>query len=318
MVAVPYLAWAIAHSYYDDSARNSDIVANSGTDGSLALIAGTHLGTAGPLALIFVALLTILERRSHKGAGDPANFVLLIAALASYMLFGAELFYVNDMFCCGRLNTVFKLYYQAWIGASIVAGVGLFTWRRLHLRLTGKSLMASRAAAVLAIALAIGPIYYPIAAAVTKADGYRGDATLDGLSWMSLRSDLRDEHAAIMWLRENVREQAVIVEATGTSYSDSGRIAGSTGLPTVFGWRGHERQWRSDPSVWRSRAALVERLYETPDAQIARQVTKQYGIKYLIVGDRERETYPGIETSKFDDLGVRVFENESTVIYRLE
>ena len=301
MVGVPYFAWLLTHLTF-----NVDATATDGV---------TRLMVAGPLALLFVSSLATLAWRSSRGASDSTQFVLILAALISYMLFWVELFFVHDLFG-NRMNTMFKLYYEAWIAVALIAGFGTHAWMRLHRRLTGRALVASRTAAVVAAVLAIGPIYYPVAAAATRVDEYGGKVTLDGLAWLAERSP--DEYAAIQWLRANADGQPVIAEAVGGSYSESGRISEATGLPAVIGWTGHENQWRSDSAVFAGREQDVRELYETSDGSRAGQIVGEYDITFVVVGDRERSTYAGIDVSKFDTLGDRVFEQGAVVIYRLQ
>ena len=48
-------------------------------------------------------------------------FALILAAAGFYLLAGAELFRIVDLFG-NRMNTVFKVYYQAWILLGIAGG----------------------------------------------------------------------------------------------------------------------------------------------------------------------------------------------------
>jgi uncharacterized membrane protein len=39
----------------------------------------------------------------------------------------------------------------------------------------------------------------------------------------------------------------VVVEAVGRSYGTGNRFSAYTAVPTIFGWPGHQAQWRGDP-----------------------------------------------------------------------
>jgi YYY domain-containing protein len=299
-VVVPYLIWAIAHLEFNDLARPADTV--------------TRLVATLPLMAATVGLFTALVVRSRQGAPGEEQFLLLATLLAVYLLYGAELFYVHDLFG-NRMNTVFKFYYQAWIILSVAGAYGLWWWWRAHPSLRGAGQWASRTAAVLACVLLVGCLYYPIAAAVSKTGSFRASPTLDGLRYVSESAPA--ERRAIEFLRHAARPGDRVVEAVGGSYTEFGRVSGSTGLAAVLGWPGHERQWRGDTSLYSDRERDVERLYTTPDAAEARRLIEMYGVDYVIVGRREPEKYPALNAAKFDELGERVFDEDGFVIYRV-
>ena len=61
-----------------------------------------------------------------RGAWEPAVSFALLAVSASYLLImGAELFFVHEAQAPARANTVFKLWYQAWILQSAGGAAGL-------------------------------------------------------------------------------------------------------------------------------------------------------------------------------------------------
>ena len=62
-------------------------------------------------------------------------------------------------------------------------------------------------------------------------------------SWKRIFAEDAD---AIRWLKENIQDSPVVLEANGDSYSDYERVSAMTGLPTVMGWYVHEWLWRND------------------------------------------------------------------------
>ena len=135
---------------------------------------------------------------------------------------------------------------------------------------------------------------------------------------------------AIQWVRDNVPRDAVVVESPVvacpneprgcSSYTEAARISQSTGRPTVLGWYGHERQWRSSEkhSGIDARLADVRELYETQDVERAGAILRKYDADYIVVGDRERGAYGADGLAKFTELGEVVFGDESGVlIYEL-
>ncbi len=298
-IALPYLTWSVTHLRYNDLARSGDEI--------------SRLFSTLPLMIAVIILFVALTARARAGAPDAEQFVLLAGLLAVYLLFGAELFYVDDLFG-NRMNTVFKFYYQAWIILSMVGGYGTYWWWRAHSKFSGRVMAASRTAAVLAFVLLLGALYYPVAAIFSKPD-FKASPTLDALAYV--KRAYPEEAAGIAKLISESKAGERIVEAVGGSYTDFGRISGSTGLATVLGWPGHENQWHGSDQSFRGREADVAQLYSTPDAETARVIIRKYGIDYVIAGKRELQKYPEFKMEKFELVGEVFFRQGDFVIYRV-
>ena len=84
----------------------------------------------------------------------------------------------------------------------------------------------------------------------------------------------------------------------------------------MIGWPWHQIQQRTAYSfAIDDRARDVREIYETLSGKRALELLLQYQVKYVVVGDLERITYPGNGLSKFEVLGRKVFENDRTGIY---
>lgn len=236
----------------------------------------------------------------------PLVFALLLFCVAVLLTLGTEFFFIRDIFGT-RMNTIFKLYYQAWITMSLAAVVGTI-WLLRRLSLIPRVIWGAGLALLLGTSL-----LYPVAATWTKAGRFAGDATLNGMAWFADTPD----YAAIRWLNEHVDGQPVVLEATGGSYSEYGRISMATGLPTVLGWDFHEQQWRGSYEEPGRRKPLIERMYTTTDVQEAKQLLDEFGVRYVIVGDLERRTYTLTEgqVDKFRAFMSPVFEGERVLIF---
>ena len=164
---------------------------------------------------------------------------------------------IKDVFYGGapRLNTIFKLSYQAWALLSVAGAVTLVVaaQRALRGRQPAAWLFAPAAALV-----ALGLVFVVIATP-NRTDGFTGETTIDGLAFLA-RSDPA-EYDLTRWLEANVPRGEIILEATGrqygpgpegeplvtdgsVDYGDGGRISSRTGRPTYVGWYFHEIQWR--------------------------------------------------------------------------
>jgi uncharacterized membrane protein len=173
------------------------------------------------------------------------------------------------------------------------------------------------------VALSIG-LLYPYYAVQTRSEEFRGPltaetrqpATLNGLARVERNNP--GEYAALLWLRENTVGDAVIVEAVGGAYSEYGRISANTGRPTLLGWANHQYQWRgSDTPEPPIRERAVEQIYTLPAQNWAEtaDLLNRYNVRYIIVGQLERRTYPNLQEEKFRVRLPVVFENESMTIY---
>ena len=281
------------------------------------------LGGEAEVARFFYTLpLALLVSLATYGALSPYRasertglvFGLLIVALGLMLLLGPELLYLVDFFGT-RMNTVFKLYYQAWILLAVAGPFAIYyLWR---VGSSGSALTRWALygwSAVILVALAAS-LYYPFAAAYSKSVGFRGEATLDGLAYVARQSEA--EYEAIKKLRREARAGDGLLEAVGADYTDFGRISASTGLPTVLGWPGHELQWRGSSRPFTGREDDVALIYQTEDPAAARELLDKYGIKYVYVGLRERRKYGEDGLAKFATFMEEFFVMDNVIIYRL-
>ncbi len=264
-------------------------------------------------------------------------FVLLLIGTGALLTIGPEFLYLRDNFGV-RMNTIFKFYYQAWILFGVAAILALhYLWQFADGRRRtedGKdsppssvfglrSILPTLLTAAYIVALSIG-LLYPYYAVQSRSQEFRGPltaetrrpATLNGLA--NVERGNPGEYAAILWLRENTAGDAVIVEAVGGAYSQYGRISANTGRPTLLGWANHQYQWRgSDTPEPPIRERAVEQIYTLPRQNWAEtaDLLNRYNVRYIIVGQLERTTYPNLQEEKFRARLPIVFENESVTIY---
>ncbi len=286
-----------------------------------------------PLVLLATAAVYVALRRVHsevaeepssvsaglqhfQGDGSVAasTFPLTLIALAALLFIGPELFYLVDVFN-NRMNTIFKLYYQAWVLLAVAGSYALYYLGSRYSRASPWVRVPGYVWAGLVVLGVVVSVYYPLAAGHTKTSGLAGEATLDGLAYVAQESP--GELAGIQWLKKNHSQGDVIVEAVGDDYSSHGRVSASTGIPTILGWPGHEEQWRGSRKPFEGRPEAVERLYQTGDPQEAREIQNRYSVTYIIVGPRERAKYGIQDAKKFDALGDVAFQEGDVVIYRV-
>jgi len=298
LTIVPWMIWVVTHLMFNDSAQASDVISRLPVTGLLGGVAGV--------------LIAVVMTRARRGADDGAHFVMILAALALYLLFAAELFFVHDLFG-NRMNTVFKFYYQAWIVLSVVGGYGIHIWAKHHGTFSGRSKFVSRTAIIVFAVLAGSSLYFPIASAVTKTVSSGLGPDLDSLSFLEERND--DEFNVITDLRNYRDSDDILVEAVGGSYTDFGRIAGSSGVPTLLGWTFHETQWHGSDELFQGREEDVRTIYTTSDQDELQSLIDNYDLTIVVVGPRETSTYGNIDLAMFDTLGDRIIEHGDYTVF---
>jgi len=246
-----------------------------------------------------------------KTVGLALTMILVCASFTLIMI--PELIIVSDQFG-SRMNTVFKLYYQAWILMSISFGTAAYYIGYLLIKSNGvQKLIAASFGCVLVVLLSIC-LYYAPAAAFTKVDT-SDIKSLDGLDYIKNKNP--DELAAINFLINSSNKHDALVEAVGTSYSEYGRISSSTGIPTILGWPAHEIQWRGSDLGLSQRANDVERIYQGLDPKETYALLDKYNVNYVYVGPRERRKYGISGLEKFETFMIKVFDADTVAIYKI-
>ena len=239
---------------------------------------------------------------------------LLLVAVGALLTTFTEFAFLRDTFGT-RMNTVFKFYYQAWVLLAIGAAFGVHavvaTWRGATP--AGRyARIAWAAASVLVVAAGFS---YTLAASASKTNGFSGRPTLDGTRYVA--EGQPDVYGAIRWLRQNARPGAVMLEATGGSYSEYNWVSAHSGVPTLLGWGGHELQWRGNYDEPGRREPDIAAIYQSSDLSRRAALLDVYGVDYVYVGPLERATYRLSEgqVNAFDRLMTRVYESGDVILF---
>ncbi|MEJ2076472.1 MAG: DUF2298 domain-containing protein [Acidobacteriota bacterium] len=272
------------------------------------------------LLVLFVRTPSIDERR--------ITGLLVVGCLLSLI---PEFFALNGDI--GRMNLVFKLYFEIWCLWSVSCAAGL-----VRLSSDTGADAARRIGNGWQVGLAVvlaAALLYPVLAfrarALDRTEGASGFG-LDGLAaladvrypWQGKTLRMKTDLAAIHWLQKKVSGAPTLAEAVTDDYGPGGRVSSATGLPTILGWPGHEiqqHQARDFRAEVRRRRADVRRLYSSTRSQDILPVLERYDVDFIMVGDLERAVYGEKGLAKFEaDAGVfwdRVFTQGDTVLYRV-
>ena len=111
----------------------------------------------------------------------------------------------------------------------------------------------------------------------------------------------------------------MVLEAPGDSYTGYERVSVATGLPTVLGWYVHEWLWRNDVAALNERAADIEKIYTSSDANEVSGLIKKYNISYIYIGKLEREKYPALNDKLLQTMGkVAYSDGVTTYIMKVQ
>ncbi|MHB8798799.1 MAG: DUF2298 domain-containing protein [Thermoanaerobaculia bacterium] len=261
----------------------------------LALVAGFAVKLpSAPVVLPLAAAAAALALAPGGGAGPERRAVLLLFAGAFLVTLGVDLFSVGG----DRMNTVFKLSFQAWALLAVASGPA-FAWVVAALR-DGEGGWRGPWPATAALFLGAAALYpltatparfaerFPRVApgescrafeAAPAPPGALGAGAagrsrgLDGTAFLAEAAlcvegrlvPLRYDGEGFAWLRANERGSPSILEAVLPEYRWGSRFSVHTGLPAVVGWSWHVRQHRAavPGSTVEKRIAEVDAFYRS-------------------------------------------------------
>jgi len=270
-----------------------------------------ELGTRGSGWMVIggigcvIALLAGWARAADQQRDRGLSTALFLAGAAATLVLLTELVRVDDSFGY-RLNTVFKLWLLAWIALAIAAGAlaGLAVERARASMLRPWRIGLATACVVVAIASTVTPV--AIAISRTQEGQTPG---LDATAYLD--ADLPGIRPAAARARATLDpRKAVVLQAIGDSYSEAGQLSAVSGVPTLLGWPGHERQWRADPPVV-ERRDQTDRIYAGEDDPTV--AARAAGVTHVYVGILERGEYGFGVVSRFAGWRVAYADEHGTI-----
>ena len=243
-------------------------------------------------------------RCCRSGRRPPQRLVWLLAAGGVACVLGPELLYIRDEFdgsALYRMNTVFKLDYQAWLLLGL-AGIGALAWWRRVAAARGGALglrgarrrarspaPPSTRSRARTPARAASPAPRRSTASAGCATARRAtSARSSGSTTTRRRARSCSRRSATTTRRSATRASR---RSPGCRPCSAGRATSASGATTVG-----------------DRAAEVDQAYTSPTAAAARAVLDRYDVRYVVVGPLERTDYGDAGVAKWDQLGERVFD----------
>ena len=279
-------------------------------------------GLPGILTILFVVSLLVEKLRGaeqkslyHLLASIrlPDLFAVLLGLCAIGLVLIPELVYVRDIYENGnaRANTMFKLTYQAYIMFGMTMIYAIF-----RLLVIGKN-------KILKVLAFIGLFFFVWTCGyfgnsvhswfgeVWKPSQYKG---LNATAF--LETDFPEDVNGIRWLKENISDAPVVLEANGDSYSEYERVSAMTGLPTIMGWYVHEWLWRGNLSDLNAKIEEIQEIYTSTDETRVKELLEEYNVSYIFVGSCERNKYGAdMNNDLLKSLGEVVFQDSEYPTY---
>ena len=279
-------------------------------------------GLPGILTILFVVSLLVEKLRGAEQKSLyhlltsirlPDLFAVLMGLCAIGLVLIPELVYVRDIYENGnaRANTMFKLTYQAYIMFGMTMIYAIF-----RLLVIGKN-------KILKVLAFIGLFFFVWTCGyfgnsvhswfgeVWKPSQYKG---LNATAF--LETDFPEDVNGIRWLKENISDAPVVLEANGDSYSEYERVSAMTGLPTIMGWYVHEWLWRGDLADLNAKIEEIKEIYTSTDETRVKELLENYNVSYIFVGSCERNKYGAdLNNDLLKSLGEVVFQDSEYPTY---
>ena len=279
-------------------------------------------GLPGILTILFVVSLLVEKLRGAEqkslyhllaSIGMPDLFAVLMGLCAIGLVLIPELVYVRDIYESGnaRANTMFKLTYQAYIMFGMTMIYAIF-----RLLVIGRN-------KILKVLAFIGLFFFVWTCGyfgnsvhswfgeVWKPSQYKG---LNATAF--LETDFPEDVNGIRWLKENISDAPVVLEANGDSYSEYERVSAMTGLPTIMGWYVHEWLWRGDLADLNAKIEEIQEIYTSADETRVKELLEEYHVSYIFVGSCERNKYGAdLNNDLLKSLGEVVFQDSEYPTY---
>ncbi len=277
-------------------------------------------------AILFIFMIRPLFSSKKEELAVPILSLALFIMVIALIVF-PEFFYFKDIYTTyPRANTMFKLVFQGFMLLGVLLSLffsvvlfesnkpkKIFSWRLIdfrHLFNNKKQklfLLKIRARSFLLLYLPIGcflffsTIVYPYLAYRSYYGNFKKYQGLDGLTWFMRKYP--EDFILMDYLKKTEKTQVNIVEAVGESYTEFARISAFSGMSTILGWRVHEWLWRAGWDQPAKRTGEVEEIYKHPTSKSSKATLEKYQVKYIVLGDKEREAYPKLDEDGLLSLG---------------
>lgn len=250
--------------------------------------------------------ITLTQKYITTHSVDTFYFVLTILLIGIVLIIIPEYFYIKDQFA-NRMNTVFKFSFQSWILLSIFAPLLIYFISTYIIRFKPSFFISL-------VFIVFIYLYYSFSFINLQFNSWDRTFNINVHKNFSVENKLT--YDAIEWIKENLPQGSIILEASGDSYSNYSKISSFTGYPTVLGWVGHQRQWRPfQLEEISNREKDIENIYLSNNIDRVKQLINKYKIRYIYLGIQENTKYGknSISNNTFRSFGKRIYQSDQEV-----
>ena len=245
------------------------------------------------------------------------KFSVFLFGFGILLILLTEIFFIKDIYFTAnppyfRANTVFKIWYQAFIVLGISSII--FVKQIANTKKISVYILLIPIITIFVLNLkytAVSGFYYYFK--TSKNENY----TLNGIKFLE-RVNLKNEKDAIYFLNKNVKKQSFILEKPGESYTTDNLFSVFTGNPTLVGWSNHEFGWQGSWDKIAKTIADIDIIYTSNDKEKVKNLLKKYRIKYVIIGSKEPNKY-GINAGEtIKTIGSEFYKKGNVTIISLD
>jgi uncharacterized membrane protein len=240
--------------------------------------------------LLFFQVWYLLQR---QGSGMSVAEVVVesygVAALGLLLL--PELVFLNDAYGGEneRMNTIFKVYTYAW-----------FPFHLWSFNLVYEAINSPRFATFRKF-----PLLFRLLPLFISAECFLGC-----FFWIAFGSNMRSSTAVAQWNVEGLSRveqtyagaanaikalraapRGTVLEAQAGAYSWCSHMATLAGQPSYLGWKNHTELLTKATEEATRRESKTKEIYQALSCAEALRISQEEGIRYIVVGPLEEETY---------------------------
>ncbi len=251
------------------------------------------------IALQLVRLFSI--KRESSSWQDIFLEGLAIASLG--LLLMPEIVFLDDSYGGEneRMNTIFKIYTTDWALLGLVAaGLSLRAYRRYSEKLQNVLPHLPLVCAILGgfIIVAGSSQLYAHTVPMRRQPSESELRRSEGLFIPD--RDHPGSASIIRVLREKPKGR--VLEAQGNPYSYTSFVSTLASQPCYLGWANHIGLLTKEHGEVDRRKKVTEEIYNGTDCAARKQLAKQEGIKYIVLGTLEKKLYQGVFDRDFSCL----------------
>jgi uncharacterized membrane protein len=279
---------------------------------------------------IFLGVVSyfVLQRYKDFKKSDNVQLAFVLGLGGLVLVLIPEFVYLKDIYFYenppfARANTVFKIWYSAWILIAVSSSALIFLALK-KLKKRSYNLLVTLiiiASFILAFGTFKGFSTLIQDGTFERFSGLVKDNTSNTLNGFAYLQNLEPNKLEIIsWVNNNIDGQPLTIQASGESYTTLSWFSSYTGLPSTLGWSSHEWGWRYSADRWSDisyRMELIQKLYESSSVDELKNRTGQMGAEYILIGPDEFDEY-NIDQAVFNQaFGQPVFNNSIYSIYKV-